>query len=77
MPASLGVKKVPKRKQNMKRDRLEIRADPGWIARLTRAAERFGLSLSAFIRMVVSERMEELERNPPAAPEPPTKKGGK
>ena len=75
MSQTVGEKQVPRRKTNMNRDRLEIRADPAWIARVTRAAERFGLSLSAFIRLVVTERVEEIERNP--APEPPPAKGGR
>jgi hypothetical protein len=65
MAAGVRDKQVPRRKSKMDRDRLELRADPEWIQRATRAAERFGLSLSAFIRMVVSERLEELDRNPP------------
>ena len=71
MNGTLGERVVPKRKTNMERDRLEIRAEPAWIARATKAAERFGLSLSAFIRMAVTEKLEELERT---APEPPEKK---
>jgi hypothetical protein len=65
MTEAVREKHVPKRKTNMSRDRIELRAEPAWIARVTRAAERFGLSLSAFIRMVVSQHVEELERNPP------------
>jgi hypothetical protein len=65
---------VPRRKTNFDRDRFEVRADAEWIRRATAAADRFGLSLSAFVRLVVSERMEELDRNP--APTPPRRKGG-
>jgi hypothetical protein len=64
MNGVLRDKKMPRRKSKMDRDRVELRADPEWIARATAAAERFELSLSAFIRMVVTERLEELERNP-------------
>jgi hypothetical protein len=63
--------RVPRRKAKMDRDRFEVRAQPAWIARVTRAAERFGLSLSAFVRLVVTERLEELDRNPP----PESRKG--
>ena len=72
MNGVLRDKQVPRRKSNMDRDRVELRADPEWIARVSSAAERFSLSLSAFIRMVVTERLEELERNPP--PPSPKKK---
>jgi hypothetical protein len=78
MTETVREKKVPRRKTNMNRDRLEIRAEPAWIVRVARAAERFGLSLSAFIRLAVTEKVEEIERNPPpeTAPEQ-KKKGGK
>jgi hypothetical protein len=50
----------------MDRDRLEVRAEPEWIARVFRAAERFGLSLSAYIKLAVTERLERDEATAPA-----------
>ncbi len=61
-----------RRKKNMSRDRLELRAEPEWIARVTAVAERFGLSLSAYIRLVVTRQVELDEASTPPAP----KRGG-
>lgn len=47
------------------RDRVDLRAEPEWIARVAAAAERFGLSLSAYIRLAVSERLERDEAGQP------------
>ncbi len=44
--------------KNPPRDRIDLRAEPEWIARVAAAAERFGLSVSAYIRLAVSERLE-------------------
>jgi hypothetical protein len=71
MKTALGDKQVPRRKSKMNRDRLELRADSEWIARVTAVAERFGLSVSAYIRFAVTQHVEEQERNP--APQPPKK----
>jgi hypothetical protein len=65
------VNNVAGRKQDKSgpRDRVDLRAEPEWIARVTAVAERFGLSLSAYIRLATTER---LERDEAAAA--PTKK---
>jgi hypothetical protein len=57
---------VPRKKQNFDRDRVELRAEPEWIARVTAEAERLGLNLSAYIRLAVNERLDRTE-----AAEPP------
>jgi hypothetical protein len=72
MVAVLGSSRVPKRKSRMDRDRFEVRADAEWIRRVDAAARRWGLSLSAYVRMVVTERMERDESQPP-----PDRKGGR
>ncbi len=47
------------------RDRIDLRAGPAWIARVQRQAERLGMSLSAYIRMATTERVEEDEATDP------------
>jgi hypothetical protein len=57
-----GAVSVPKpRKENFDRDRIELRADADWIERVAKEAERLGLSLSAYIRLAVNERLERTE----------------
>jgi hypothetical protein len=46
------------------RELIQIRADPEWINRVDREAERLGLSLSASIRLVVNEQMERMAPDP-------------
>jgi hypothetical protein len=53
-----------RKKQQPERGRLELRASLDWLARLEAAATRYGLSASAYIRMAVTERMEQDERTP-------------
>jgi hypothetical protein len=54
--------KVPRRKrENFDRERIEVRADPAWIERVVREAGRLGLSLSAYIRLAVNERLDRTE----------------
>jgi hypothetical protein len=55
------------------RDRIDLRAEPEWISRVEAAARRFGISLSAYIRLAVSERMERDAASQP--PLPPKGKG--
>jgi hypothetical protein len=45
------------------RQRIDLRAEQEWIARLEVLAKRFGLSVSAYIRLAVSERMERDEKD--------------
>ncbi len=55
MSASLPM---AKRRSNPKRNKIEVTADPAWIARVAAEAERLGLNLSAYIRMAVTQRMD-------------------
>jgi hypothetical protein len=50
-----------RRKKNMTRDRMELKAEPEWIARLTRVAKKLGLSLSAYVRLALTEDMDDRE----------------
>jgi hypothetical protein len=50
----------PKR-PNPDRDKIELRADPAWIGRVTDAAESLGVSLSAFVRLAINERLQRME----------------
>jgi hypothetical protein len=52
---------VPRKKQNFERDRVELRAEPEWIARVAAEANRLGLNLSAYIRLAVNERLDRTE----------------
>ena len=48
------------------RDRIDLRADPAWVARIERQAERFGINLSAYIREAVTIRLEADESTDPS-----------
>jgi len=52
------------------RDRLEIRADPAWIDQVTEAARRVGCSLSSYVRMALTERMQRDGIMVPISPQP-------
>lgn len=56
---------VAKKRPNPERDLVQFRADPEWIDRVNAEAERFGLTLSAYIRLAVNERMERTEADRP------------
>lgn len=43
---------------------IQIRAEPAWIDRVSAEAERLGLSLSAYIRLAVNERMQRTAGRP-------------
>lgn len=51
-----------------KNDRLNMRVPAVWLARVKAAAERKGLDLSSYVRMVITERME--ADGPPPDPKP-------
>lgn len=54
------VRPVAKKKP-APRDRLDLRVDPDLVARIVAQAERFGLSVSAYVRQSVTEKLEEDE----------------
>ncbi len=51
------------------RDRLDLRIDPSLRVRINKARKRWGLSVSAYIRVALIEKLERDEADPP--PEPP------
>lgn len=59
---ALGLNLVAKkRKPAEPRDRIDIRASPQWIARVRRQADRYGISVSAYIKQAVSRQLEKDE----------------
>jgi hypothetical protein len=71
---TLVQKVAGRKKENFDRGRVEFKAPPDWIERATRHGERIGLNLSSFMRMVVTQYMDEVDRESP--PPPPPKRGG-
>lgn len=49
------------------RDRIDLRGEPAWIARVQRQANRLGISLSDYIRQAVTLRVEHDEARSPVA----------
>jgi hypothetical protein len=60
-----------RKKENFDRDRIELRAPAEWIARVAAVAETLGLSLSAYIRLAVNERVQRDQAAAAAAPPSP------
>jgi predicted HicB family RNase H-like nuclease len=56
------------RRRNEDRDRLDLRADREWIARVAAQSERLGISISAYIRQAVTRQLERDESERPAQP---------
>ena len=48
------------------RDRIDLRAEPAWIARIEKQAARFGTNLSAYIREAVTIKLESDEQSDPS-----------
>jgi len=57
-----------RRKRNIDRERVDLRGDADWIARVVAQADRLGLSLSACIRQAVTRQVEKDEAEAPAKP---------
>lgn len=51
---------VGKAKKNHipQRDRVDMRAEPAWMARVERQAARLGISVTAYIKMATSRQLE-------------------
>ncbi len=47
------------------RDRIDLRADPEWYARIEAQAKRLGLTMSSYIRQAVTLRLEADEASDP------------
>lgn len=59
---------MPRKKPQPKdatRGRIDLRADPEFVARVQSQADRLGMSLSAYLRMAVTERLERDEASQP------------
>lgn len=56
---------VPQKPRKPDRDRLDMRLEPETRQRADRQAERFGLSLSAYIRRALIRQLEEDEASEP------------
>lgn len=60
-----------KRRENHARNRMDLRADPEWVARVTRQAKRLGIGVAAYVRMATTERLERDEATEPPPKRPP------
>jgi hypothetical protein len=58
-----------RKRENFDRPRIEFVADPEWIRLVANEADRMGLSLSAFIRLAVNEKLQAMGRFPEAKTE--------
>jgi hypothetical protein len=47
------------------RDRIDIRAEPAWVARIQAQADRRGMSISSYIRQAVTKEVEADEATQP------------
>lgn len=63
---AVGNKKKPSPPADATRDRIDLRAEPAWIARVERQARRLGTSLSAYIRQATTRQLEKDEQSDPA-----------
>lgn len=60
MPPGVAELMAP-RKPKSPKARFELQAPASWMARASKVAETLGLSLAAYIRLVVSEDMDRRE----------------
>ena len=76
MPEALteASRMAGRKKENFERGRLELVADPELISRAAAQAARLGISLSAYVRVAISLKVERDEAD---APPPRKKNGGK
>jgi hypothetical protein len=51
-----------RRRPTQPREKIELRAPADWVAKVEHAAAALGLSVSAYVRLAVSERMERTRR---------------
>jgi hypothetical protein len=56
---------MARKRPNPNRDLIQLRAEPAWIDRVNAEAERLGLSISAYVRLAVTERLERDEASHP------------
>lgn len=53
-----------------KQARFELRAEVEWMERIERQAERFGLTVAAYLRLAATERLERDESEDPRSDPP-------
>lgn len=58
MPAVCHMPKKKPQPAEQPRERIDLRAEAEWVARLTAQARRRGLSVSAYIRQAVTKEIE-------------------
>lgn len=56
----------PDDQQPPARNRIDIRADPSWVARIEKQADRLGISLTAYVKQAVSRALEADELTDPS-----------
>lgn len=54
-----------KKEGDAPRDRVDLRADPEWIARVEAQAKRLGINVSAYVRQAVTRQLERDEADAP------------
>jgi hypothetical protein len=66
-PPNMASRRTPKPSEDVAhaRDRVDLRADPAWVARIERQAARLGQSVSSYIRLAVTLKLEADEANEP------------
>jgi hypothetical protein len=47
------------------RDRIDLRAEPEWIGRVKRQADRLGMTISSYVRMATTRQVESDEASDP------------
>jgi hypothetical protein len=65
------VRPKPPDETSTARDRIDLRADPVWVARVERQAARLGMTVSSYIRGAITRVLEADEATDPK------KEGGK
>jgi hypothetical protein len=63
-----GSKMAGRKKENLSRGRVEFMAEPEWIARVYRQAERLGTNISSYVRQAVTRQLERDEAEEPRKP---------
>jgi hypothetical protein len=66
----VGRKKKPADGNIPARDRIDLRADRAWVARIERQASRFSLTVSAYIKQATSQALERDEATDPQLRKP-------
>lgn len=69
--ALVSKRMAGRKKENYERGRVEFMADPAWIERADDCAKRLGFgNLSAFLRFVTTQYMDQVDVDRPPAPRP-------